>query len=1503
MGIKRGWSVSFNTFPNFKRRVKYFLLLVILLLFVILALAAAPNTPTINAPGNGTSTSNTWNLLNFSVTDPEADAMTVYIYASNDSNGLINNSKNLVYLQENVASGSNITYNLTTLPIDPAGAYSNSLVALWHFDNRSEFGENDSLNGNVYDFSGNGNNGTLGNTTSGTNPIWNSTGGKFAGAYEFDGINDSLLVPDDDSLDFDKNENFSISLWVKIEGNSAQDRAFSKSSYYLKFVNYIPTFFVYNNTAGSGNLNIGTGSSITLSEWHHLVLSFERESATGGKLYLDGILNNSGSTVNIGDLSNTWNFTIGSHVDFTRNFNGSIDDLALWNRSLSAAEVLDIYRLGSDKYYWQVNVSDGSASTLSNLSEFSVDATFPTWENNKTNLTTSTALGESVYFNITLNEANPDSYIFSWYNGTDWENNTATSYTDGEEVEITKTININSGTINWTWYINDTLNNLNQTPVWGMILNTTISLTYPLQYSIWQRHNDSTGTIPIYGTYTGADPSAIEASFNGGVYTNISVSPSGNSFSGELNASVGNGTLIVRFSNNPSINSSLNNTGVGDVFVIAGQSNAVGRGEIAQILNSSNQFMASAFMQNSTWKLANDPIESSGTKNSAWPLVANYIVQNQSIPIAFLQTAVGATSIISWQKGQSKYDEMIGNMTVATNGSMKVKTMLWFQGYSDVTECCSTYGNYLHYKSNLTRLADDFINDTQIAITIIAGQTNRAGDVSLVDNIRRAQQDAWYEVNNVSRGPVTYDITMSDAATHFWTNKENQAYAKRWWAAIGEQIYNISSLAYPKLINITLWTNSTTSNLTLTFNVTTPSLVIEDFNGTAGATFIEGWKIKDGSIVYNDTNITSTTINNNKIVLNLPYNLSSSVNVTYGSRWEAYGKNVSRDNSTLKLPIELLFEATINDTAPAITLTAPADNSGDNDGNVTFVYNAIDNEESIDNCSLIVNYKINLTNSTIIESTIQNFTLNDLPVGSYNWSVNCTDSSNNIGASETREFTVDTSAPTIDYTGGTLTNATWYSQNWVYVNISASDTNLDTVTFEWNGTNETFDDNYYENKTSLADGNYTFRAYVNDSAGNENKTGLRIVYLDTTNPVITLISLTNNSGDSDGNITFNYNVTDTNNVTNCSLIVNNEINITNSSITKSATQTFAINNLAIASYNWSVNCTDQVNNINNSETRILTVITTTDFGGDTTDLSTVNISNITNFIIEQTSYGKINFSAIVDLSGGADINSYVNISNNRIEINSTALPALNKAARLILYNLTFTNPRVLRDGSVCSSSICTEVSYLKSGGYGNFTFNITQFSVYSSEETPSTTTTTTTSSSTTSGGSIGSSRLGEKITLYFKKGITYPIYIGNENHIITITDIKETSATLFFNSSGIVMNLILDITGYLNHDNDDYNDLKIKLVNVYGDLVKVEITPIHDLITENVDKTEEPAEEIEEEPFPEEPVEKPSAESPPTTLPHSTKEKIPIAWLIFLSVVATGLIIYFMFAKKTIKKG
>jgi hypothetical protein len=86
--------------------------------------------------------------------------------------------------------------------------------------------DNNSLD-KVYDYTNNSNDGTVyGNVDYGLSQ------GFFGGAFDFDGANDYISVPDSSSLDF--SDNFSFSIWVNLNESSQVQTLFSKGNYELK---------------------------------------------------------------------------------------------------------------------------------------------------------------------------------------------------------------------------------------------------------------------------------------------------------------------------------------------------------------------------------------------------------------------------------------------------------------------------------------------------------------------------------------------------------------------------------------------------------------------------------------------------------------------------------------------------------------------------------------------------------------------------------------------------------------------------------------------------------------------------------------------------------------------------------------------------------------------------------------------------------------------------------------------------------------------------------------------------------------------------------------------------------------------------------------------------------------------------------------------------------------------------------------------------------------------
>ncbi len=194
------------------------------------------------------------------------------------------------------------------------------------------------LNGNVNDSSGNGNNGIIMNNTS-----CSAIGGKFNGVCVFDGYFDSINFGP--NVVKSNQTSFSISAWVK----NSQIGAPSQIKYiiieggsgiYLRWslsMNY--EFFVYDTgTVSWTRSNTGVVSD---NNWHHLVGVFETGQTT--KLYFDGQLQTPGG-IPTGGLLQQANFYLGYPDIYA--WNGTIDEVVVYNKSLTQNEVNTLYANG-----------------------------------------------------------------------------------------------------------------------------------------------------------------------------------------------------------------------------------------------------------------------------------------------------------------------------------------------------------------------------------------------------------------------------------------------------------------------------------------------------------------------------------------------------------------------------------------------------------------------------------------------------------------------------------------------------------------------------------------------------------------------------------------------------------------------------------------------------------------------------------------------------------------------------------------------------------------------------------------------------------------------------------------------------------------------------------------------------------------------------------------------------------------------------------------------------
>ena len=207
-----------------------------------------------------------------------------------------------------------------TFTVSPVAS---NLVGAWGFDEASGT--------TTADASGRGNTGTLSGPT-------RNAGGRFGGALSFDGINDWVTVPDADSLDL--TSGMTLEAWVRPTAIGSNWR-----SVLLKEQ---PGDLIYALYAGDGAGRAAThifttadrglsGTTATpLNAWTHLAATYDGATQ---RIYVNGV--QAASRAQTGAIRvSTGALRIGGNNIWSNEwFAGLIDELRVYNRALSAAEV------------------------------------------------------------------------------------------------------------------------------------------------------------------------------------------------------------------------------------------------------------------------------------------------------------------------------------------------------------------------------------------------------------------------------------------------------------------------------------------------------------------------------------------------------------------------------------------------------------------------------------------------------------------------------------------------------------------------------------------------------------------------------------------------------------------------------------------------------------------------------------------------------------------------------------------------------------------------------------------------------------------------------------------------------------------------------------------------------------------------------------------------------------------------------------------------------------
>ena len=223
------------------------------------------------------------------------------------------------------------------LGLEPLDYGDPNLLGDWTFEEGSSSA--------AYDYSGGNATGSWNGTAAGTYGYY--SGGKVGNyAGTFDGATTYTNVP---SLSGQYGSNFTVMAWIKTNVQAAQDimtinRTVHNNEFIFSMLNTgTINFWDYSGSYGFANGGTNhTQRNLADNNWHLVV--FVR-SGLSGEYYVDG----SPDTATTAAQSNSFSLTTLniSHVgDADGTWNGSLDDVRVYNRSLSAAEVAAIYNGG-----------------------------------------------------------------------------------------------------------------------------------------------------------------------------------------------------------------------------------------------------------------------------------------------------------------------------------------------------------------------------------------------------------------------------------------------------------------------------------------------------------------------------------------------------------------------------------------------------------------------------------------------------------------------------------------------------------------------------------------------------------------------------------------------------------------------------------------------------------------------------------------------------------------------------------------------------------------------------------------------------------------------------------------------------------------------------------------------------------------------------------------------------------------------------------------------------
>uniref|UniRef100_UPI00356A0B6A LamG-like jellyroll fold domain-containing protein n=1 Tax=Lutibacter sp. TaxID=1925666 RepID=UPI00356A0B6A len=187
--------------------------------------------------------------------------------------------------------------------------------------------------------------------------------GNLERAYSFDGVNDIITVNHSTNLNMEGE--LSISVWVK--PTTLSNAMILGKSNYTSNTNYLLRTkttgflqFEYKKYANS------TNNPLIAGQWNHIAVISEADNTK--KIYVNNVLStHTESTSPYGVVTDILTIGARSGAEF---FQGAIDDLRIYNKALSEAEILNLYNYNTLKVEKIEDVANSSFYVFNNTLYF-----------------------------------------------------------------------------------------------------------------------------------------------------------------------------------------------------------------------------------------------------------------------------------------------------------------------------------------------------------------------------------------------------------------------------------------------------------------------------------------------------------------------------------------------------------------------------------------------------------------------------------------------------------------------------------------------------------------------------------------------------------------------------------------------------------------------------------------------------------------------------------------------------------------------------------------------------------------------------------------------------------------------------------------------------------------------------------------------------------------------------------------------------------------------------